>query len=128
MPEFEISPANCTLQYEASIPAAIEDIVTVSNNRTFTILTSNFSLAGTYEIYITSLTPSGLPIDNLHTTITLTLIDPCEPPSISLADFKPPAPVNYTIGTNTTTIHLPTFQTIPTYCSLIYSAKVPDVI
>ena len=126
-PDFTTSPSNCVLAYTGTIPSDISEAVTTNYavaTRTFTVDTTNTAHAGVWSLSVTSLTPGGTTIPNQTTAITLTIIDPCEPPTTTTASTV--ANQEYTLGATALIITWPDFTTIPSNCVVSYTGTIPS--
>ena len=75
-----MNPSYCPISYSFSILPTIADATVVVLNpttRTFTIKSNDLSLAGTYTITVTALTPNGVAVTTPTLSFSLVLVDPC---------------------------------------------------
>ena len=90
-PAFTSDPSHCVLKYAGTIPTALSDISAVTANyaaatRTYTVSTGNTAAYGTHTLTVTPKTPTQETAINTAGTslsITLVVVDPCEPPIVT---------------------------------------------
>lgn len=116
----------CAVTYAGSIPGDITAAVTADyTNRKFTVDTSTTGHAGTWTLTATGVTPDGTAIATLSTTITLTIGDPCEPPTTTMATVTDQT---YQIGAEKLSFTWDAWTFDPTTCVMTYAATIPSAL
>lgn len=94
--------------------------------RTFTVSTSDYSLAGDYSLTVTPKTATAEDaISGVTLTIALKITDPCEPPGITASTV---AVSTYQLNRDQITIAWPAWTLNPSTCSITYAVSIPSAI
>jgi len=132
-----VEPTTCTLGYDVVAPAAITSYVTVdAAARTLKVNiadTSLTSLAGDYSITINPKTSTGTAISGKTLTVSLKIVDRCEPvlawsSGSTTVTSVTTATDSYTLGDAEKTITWPVRTPDPTRCVIDYNVVIPSTI
>ena len=96
---FTVSPTYCPITYSSSVWPPISDPTVVVFNaatRTFTVKSNDLSLAGTYTITVTALSPASLDLSPTL-SFSLILVDPCILMTLTIAPTIIAAATTYTL-------------------------------
>ena len=95
-----MSPSYCPITYSFSILPDIADptvVVFFPTTRTFTVKSDDLSLAGTYTITVTAVSPDHIDLSPVL-SFSLNLVDPCIAVTLTIAPTIIAAETTYTLN------------------------------
>ena len=94
-----MTPSYCTIQYSysTSLPNNASSAVAFDNvSRQFTVQSNDLTLADTYQVTVSALSPSGS-LTGTSTTFDLLLVNPCLAVTFTIDSSAIASPITYSL-------------------------------